>query len=207
VVTIAPQDVPVAFEFVAQTQSSRQVNIQARVSGFLDRRVYTEGSMVKEGQALFLMATGGGWVELAAKAADTPPQPSQPTAPQKASPKKQDRIEVKQQGDISVVNVYRVTGIGGAQVNAPKSGWPPAVFVRLHGFPALESFRATSKAAKLECALARPEGQPPRQDCRLGNAKVDAIERMSDYFEVKLPHAMLTADNASIEVQWVDQWR
>jgi len=55
VVTVAPADVPVVFEFVAQTQSSRQVNIQARVSGFLDKRVYTEGSMVKEGQVLFLM--------------------------------------------------------------------------------------------------------------------------------------------------------
>ena len=55
VVTVTPADVPVVFEFVAQTQSSRQVNIQARVSGFLDKRVYTEGSMVKEGQVLFLM--------------------------------------------------------------------------------------------------------------------------------------------------------
>src|SRR6185295_3319078 len=40
---------------VAQTQSPRAVNIQARVSGFLDRRVYTEGALVKEGQVLFLM--------------------------------------------------------------------------------------------------------------------------------------------------------
>jgi len=31
------------------------VNIQARVTGFLDKRVYTEGSIVKEGQTLFLM--------------------------------------------------------------------------------------------------------------------------------------------------------
>jgi multidrug efflux system outer membrane protein len=43
VVTVAPRDVPAVFEYVAQTQSSRQVNIQARVSGFLDKRVYTEG--------------------------------------------------------------------------------------------------------------------------------------------------------------------
>ena len=43
------------FEYVAQTQSSRQVNIQARVDGFLDKRVYTEGSIVKAGQVLFLM--------------------------------------------------------------------------------------------------------------------------------------------------------
>ena len=55
VMDIVQQDVPVTFEYVAQTQSSRQVNIQARVSGFLDKRVYTEGSIVKAGQVLFLM--------------------------------------------------------------------------------------------------------------------------------------------------------
>lgn len=54
-VTVTPGDVPVAFEFIAQVQSSQMVNIQARVSGFLDKRVYTEGSFVKEGQKLFLM--------------------------------------------------------------------------------------------------------------------------------------------------------
>ncbi len=55
VVAVAPRDVPAVFEYVGTTQSSRQVNIQARVSGFLDKRVYTEGSIVKEGQVLFLM--------------------------------------------------------------------------------------------------------------------------------------------------------
>jgi membrane fusion protein (multidrug efflux system) len=55
VVTVTPRDVPIVFEFVAQVQSSRQVNIQARVSGFLEKRVYTEGAVVKEGQTLFLM--------------------------------------------------------------------------------------------------------------------------------------------------------
>ena len=54
-VTVAPRDVPVDFEFVAQTQSSHLVNIQARVSGFLDKRVYAEGEIVKESQVLFLM--------------------------------------------------------------------------------------------------------------------------------------------------------
>jgi membrane fusion protein (multidrug efflux system) len=55
VITVEPRDTPAVFEYVAQTQSSRQVNIQARVTGFLDKRVYTEGSLVKEGQVLFLM--------------------------------------------------------------------------------------------------------------------------------------------------------
>jgi membrane fusion protein (multidrug efflux system) len=55
VIKIEPRDVPVSFEYVAQTQSSQQVEIRARVSGFLDKRTYTEGTIVKEGHVLFLM--------------------------------------------------------------------------------------------------------------------------------------------------------
>ena len=55
VVEVAAGDVPVFFEYVAQTQSSHLVNIQARVSGFLDKRMYVEGSVVKDGQILFQM--------------------------------------------------------------------------------------------------------------------------------------------------------
>jgi membrane fusion protein, multidrug efflux system len=52
--TVTPRDAPVTFEYVGQTQSSRQVQIVARVAGFLDKRVYTEGSLVKAGQLMFL---------------------------------------------------------------------------------------------------------------------------------------------------------
>ncbi|MGE5217913.1 MAG: efflux RND transporter periplasmic adaptor subunit [Chloroflexota bacterium] len=55
VVKVEPRDTPVSFQYVAQTQSSHQVEIRARVNGFLDRRVYTEGAVVKAGQVLFLM--------------------------------------------------------------------------------------------------------------------------------------------------------
>jgi membrane fusion protein (multidrug efflux system) len=55
VLTVTPRDVPVSVTYVAQTQSSQAVNIQARVSGFLDRRVYVEGSVVKAGQPMFQM--------------------------------------------------------------------------------------------------------------------------------------------------------
>jgi membrane fusion protein, multidrug efflux system len=51
--TVVARDVPITSVFVAQTQSSQAVNIAARVSGFLDKRVYTEGSVVKAGQVLF----------------------------------------------------------------------------------------------------------------------------------------------------------
>ena len=53
VVTITPRDIPYIPNFVAQTESSRQVNIVARVSGFLDKIAYQEGEVVKEGQLLF----------------------------------------------------------------------------------------------------------------------------------------------------------
>lgn len=55
IVVVTPKDEPVSFQYVAQTQSSHLVNIHARVSGFLDKRVYTEGEIVKQGQVLFLM--------------------------------------------------------------------------------------------------------------------------------------------------------
>jgi membrane fusion protein (multidrug efflux system) len=55
VMKVEPHDTPVDFEFTAQTQSSREVEIRARVDGFLDKRVYTEGQRVHAGQTLFLM--------------------------------------------------------------------------------------------------------------------------------------------------------
>ena len=53
VVTVAPQTIPYVMSFVAQTESSRQVDIVARVSGYLDKIAYREGELVKEGQLLF----------------------------------------------------------------------------------------------------------------------------------------------------------
>lgn len=54
-VAVARKDVPIAIEFTAQTESSREVEIRARVEGFLDKRTYTEGQQVKAGQTMFVM--------------------------------------------------------------------------------------------------------------------------------------------------------
>jgi membrane fusion protein (multidrug efflux system) len=51
--TIVPKSVPWVPNFVAQTESSQQVNVVARVSGFLDRIAYREGELVKEGTLMF----------------------------------------------------------------------------------------------------------------------------------------------------------
>ena len=55
VINVALRDVPVVFEYVGQTESSQQVEIRARVNGFLEKRVYTEGSLVHAGDVMFVM--------------------------------------------------------------------------------------------------------------------------------------------------------
>ncbi|MDD5168769.1 MAG: efflux RND transporter periplasmic adaptor subunit [Syntrophales bacterium] len=54
-VTIKPQSVPITFDFVGQAESSHQIEIRARVDGFLEKRLYEEGSIVREGQVMFQM--------------------------------------------------------------------------------------------------------------------------------------------------------
>ncbi|AZG16320.1 efflux RND transporter periplasmic adaptor subunit [Cupriavidus pauculus] len=55
VVKVALRDVPLTYEYVGETQSSQQVEIRARVNGFLEQRLYTEGALVKAGQVMFRM--------------------------------------------------------------------------------------------------------------------------------------------------------
>ena len=52
---IVPADTPVVFEYVGQTESSRQVEIRARVEGFLENIAYEEGALVQQDQVLFQM--------------------------------------------------------------------------------------------------------------------------------------------------------
>ena len=53
VMTVTPKTIPDVPSFVAQTESSQQVDIVARVSGYLDKIAYQEGDIVKTGQVLF----------------------------------------------------------------------------------------------------------------------------------------------------------
>ncbi len=52
---IARQDVPLAYEYVGQTEGSRAVGVRAQVSGILLKRTYHEGTYVHEGDPLFLI--------------------------------------------------------------------------------------------------------------------------------------------------------
>jgi membrane fusion protein (multidrug efflux system) len=55
VIVTEPRDIPVSSEFVGKTVSSRRIEIRSRVEGFLEKRLYEEGTMVHEGQVLFQM--------------------------------------------------------------------------------------------------------------------------------------------------------
>ena len=52
-ITVQPRTMPLSVPFVAQIQSSHQVDVVARVSGFLEKIGYHEGGQVREGQILF----------------------------------------------------------------------------------------------------------------------------------------------------------
>src|SRR6266699_956953 len=53
VLQVAPQRVPIVLEAVGQVQGSKEVEVRARVSGILLKRLYNEGDFVREGNPLF----------------------------------------------------------------------------------------------------------------------------------------------------------
>jgi len=55
VITVAGTDAPYEAEFVGETESSQEVEIRARVEGFLESINYQEGSIVQKGAVLFQM--------------------------------------------------------------------------------------------------------------------------------------------------------
>lgn len=55
VVTAEGKDTPIIIEFVGKTASSLRVEIRSRIEGFLEKRLYTEGSRVQKGDVLFEM--------------------------------------------------------------------------------------------------------------------------------------------------------
>jgi membrane fusion protein, multidrug efflux system len=53
VANVVQRDVPVYMEIVGQTRGSQDVDIRARVEGYLDKVAFTEGSFVHKGQLLY----------------------------------------------------------------------------------------------------------------------------------------------------------
>ena len=159
-------------------------------------------------------AMGGGWVDLADPLAPRAQAPSSAAAINAGGtqagttqPSGQDRMDVVHEGAGSVLNVYRVRGIGGAVIKARASGRPQSIVLRFHGFPELESFTAKTPNATLQCEVQRPEGRAPEHRCRLDNQEIRALRKSGELYDVALPASILTPRTPEIEVRWVDQWR
>lgn len=58
VTTINPKDIPAVYEYIGVVQSSHEVEIRARVIGYLEEIAYIEGSFVNKGDLLFQLAQG-----------------------------------------------------------------------------------------------------------------------------------------------------
>jgi membrane fusion protein (multidrug efflux system) len=53
VVEVVPREVPVRFEYVGQVAGSREIEVRARVTGIVEKRLYEEGQRIKEGQVMY----------------------------------------------------------------------------------------------------------------------------------------------------------
>jgi membrane fusion protein (multidrug efflux system) len=70
VATVEAKDLPVSYEYPAQTAGYREVEVRARVTGILERRNFQEGALVKQGQSLFTIDPAPFRVALARAEAD-----------------------------------------------------------------------------------------------------------------------------------------
>jgi membrane fusion protein (multidrug efflux system) len=52
---VQPERVPITLEAVGQAEGSREVEVRARVTGIIEKRMYSEGAPVKAGALLFLI--------------------------------------------------------------------------------------------------------------------------------------------------------
>jgi membrane fusion protein (multidrug efflux system) len=53
VTTVALQDIPIALDYLGKTEASREVEVRARVQGYLATRDFVEGAVVKAGDLLY----------------------------------------------------------------------------------------------------------------------------------------------------------
>ena len=52
---VEPKTLPATYEYVGQTTGSKEVEVRARVTGILERKLYQEGAPVRAGQILFVI--------------------------------------------------------------------------------------------------------------------------------------------------------
>lgn len=54
-IKLEPKSLPATYEYVGQTTGSKEVEVRARVTGILEKKLFQEGAPVKAGQVLFVI--------------------------------------------------------------------------------------------------------------------------------------------------------
>jgi multidrug efflux system outer membrane protein len=119
-----------------------------------------------------------------------------------------DRTVSRVEGEVTIVDVYRVVGTGGAEIRAPASGWPQAIKVRLHGFQPLALVRADAITSTANLDMHMTCGPSPRvlrssaYRCMMAGEPAGETRTGDDYLEIDVPPAMLVSDTERVEVRW-----
>lgn len=162
-VTVQAKTVPFNVPYIAQVQSSHQVEVMARVSGFLKKISYKEGERVRRGQVLFELDKKPYEAEAAAARADVEVKRSElfmskaqlerimPLAEQDASSKKDldDAIGNHKKSEAALLQAQArydkaMLDVGYATITAPVDGVASQALIREGGYVA-----AGSASAKL----------------------------------------------------------
>jgi NodT family efflux transporter outer membrane factor (OMF) lipoprotein len=119
-----------------------------------------------------------------------------------------DRTVSRVDGGVTIVDVYRVVGTGGAEIRAPAAGWPAALKLRMHGFQPLSALQAdaiaTDPAAdrRMTCQPSRSTFGSDGHRCTLQGKAAGESRAADDYLEIDIPPAMLAADTLRVDVRW-----
>lgn len=118
VTTVEAKDVPVTYEYVAQTAGFREVEVRARVTGILLKRNYREGAAVRQGESLFIVDPAPFQVALARAQADLGVAEARLAQAKRESARLKPVIEAKAASQKELDDALSAEQIAEAEVNS-----------------------------------------------------------------------------------------
>ena len=124
-----------------------------------------------------------------------------------------DSVVIANKNDRWTAKIQSKRGIGSCKLVLEQGVWPRTIEISL-AIKDLEGFRVSNGRLRLQCALHIPQPEVFQLDAdgkwqeakSLMQHRVD-IKRAGNWINVQLPAVLFTADDSTIEVQWVDFYR
>ncbi len=143
--------------------------------------------------------------------------------------KEGDSITARQEGGKTILDIKSPRGIGGATLTLKAQKWPDELILRVH-LRGLEHFQITSCAQSLHASVLSHSGNktllslwsdgkegPPldkTSPCWMEIQKMDAqgkpaegLPKEGGLFEMRVPGVLLTDQNKTVELGWIDFYR